>query len=305
MIFGQSGGGWKVSALLAAPAAQGLFHRAAIQSGSLIHHQTREAGARAATAFIDVLGVSRSNIAKLQTLPFGQLLGAQAEVGVAAFAPVVDGVRLPAHPFEPAAPAMSSQIPLIISTTLEDAGLFYDEFDLSEQQLSAKLAAAYGNRMGPLLARYRECWPRKSPFLLHAQMVTDASFRFCACTQAERKAAQGRAPVYMYLWEWPSPSFDGKLGAAHGIDVAASLYNDHNAIIGGGSSEAHERCRALAHAWIAFARTGNPNNPFLPHWPAFDLRTRATLVFGAEHRIVSDPYGDFRVAWNEILGHPV
>jgi para-nitrobenzyl esterase len=305
MIFGQSGGGWKISALLAAPAAQGLFHRAAIQSGSLIHHQTREAAARAATAFIDVLGVSRSNIAKLQTLPFGELLGAQAEVGAAAFAPVLDGVYLPVHPFEPAAPVMSSQIPLIISTTLEDAGLFYDEFDLSEQQLSAKLGAAYGNRMGPLLARYRECWPRKSPFLLHAQMLTDASFRFCAYTQAERKAAQGGAPVYMYLWEWPSPSFDGKLGAAHGIDVAASLDNDHNAIIGSGSSEAHERCRALAHAWIAFARTGNPNNRFLAHWPAFDLRTRATLVFGAEHRIVSDPYGDFRVAWNEILGHAV
>jgi para-nitrobenzyl esterase len=301
-IFGQSGGGWKVSALLAAPSAQGLFHRAAIQSGSLLHHQTRDASAHAATAFIDRLGLSRSNIAMLQTLPFEQLLAAQAEVGAAAFSPVLDGVYLPTHPFEPAAPAMSADIPLIISTTLDDAGLFYDEFDLSEQQLAAKLAAAYGDRMGPLLARYRECWPHKSPFLLHAQIVTDASFRFCAHTQAERKAAQGKAPVYMYLWEWPSPSFDGKLGATHGIDVAASLGNDHNAIIGGGSSGAHERCRALSRAWIAFARTGNPNHRFLPHWPAFDIGSRATLVLGAEHRIVSDPYGEFRVAWSDILG---
>jgi para-nitrobenzyl esterase len=301
MIFGQSGGGWKVSALLAAPAAQGLFSRAAIQSGSLIHHQTREAAARAATAFIDKVGVSRSNIVELQTLPFEQLLAAQAEVGVAAFAPVLDGTYLPTHPFDPAAPAMSSHVPLIISTTLEDAGLFYDEFDLSEQALESRLRAVYGDRTGSLPGRYRERWPHKSPFLLHAQMMTDASFRFCAYTQAERRAARGGAPVYMYLWEWPSPSFDGKLGAAHAIDVAASLGNDHNAIIGGGSSEARERCQALSQAWIAFARAGNPNHPLLPHWPAFDVKSRATLVLGTEHRIVGDPYGDFRVAWNEIL----
>jgi para-nitrobenzyl esterase len=301
MIFGQSGGGWKVSALLAAPAARGLFHRAAIQSGSLLHHQMREAAARAATAFIGRLGVGRSNFSKLQTLPFEQLLAAQAEVGVAAFAPVLDGVHLPAHPSEPGALAMSADIPLIISTTLDDAGLFYDEFDLNERQLSAKLHAAYGERATPLLARYREGWPHKSPFLLHAQIVTDATFRFCAYVQAERKASQGAAPVYMYLWEWPSPSFDGKLGAAHAIDVAASLGNDHNAIIGGGSSGAREHCQALSRAWIAFARTGNPNHQSVPRWPPFDVTSRATLMLSTEHRVVTDPYREFRLAWNDIL----
>jgi para-nitrobenzyl esterase len=301
MIFGQSGGGWKVSALLAAPSAQGLFHRAAIQSGSLIHHQTREASARTAAAFIERLGVSPSDIIKLQTLPFEQLLAAQTEIGVAAFAPVLDGACLPTHPFEPTAPEMSSRIPLIISTTLDDAGLFYADFDLSDEQLKTRLRAAYGDAAGPLLALYRQHWPDKTPFLLHAQIVTDASFRFWAYTQAERKAAQGAAPVYMYLWEWPSPAFDGKFGAAHGIDVAASLNNEHNAIIGGGSSEARERCRALSEAWIAFARTGNPNHAGLPHWPAFETTNRATLVLGVEHQIVSDPYNDIRLAWRDIL----
>jgi para-nitrobenzyl esterase len=105
----------------------------------------------------------------------------------------------------------------------------------------------------------------------------------------------------MYLWEWPSPGFDGKFGAAHGIDVAASLNNEHNAIVGGGSSEARERCRALSGAWIAFARTGNPNHAGLPHWPAFETTNRATLVLGVEHQIVSDPYSDIRLAWRGIL----
>lgn len=301
MIFGQSGGGWKVSALLAMPAAQGLFHRAAIQSGSLLQHQTREAAARVATAFIDRLGVSCSDFGQLQALPFEQLLAAQAAVGATAFVPVLDGVHLPTHPFEPEAPGMSSDVPLIISTTLDDAGLFYDDFDLSEPRLNAKLRAAYGDSILLLLQRYRECWPDKSAFLLHAQVVTDASFRFCAQIQAERKAARGGAPVYMYLWEWPSPCFDGKLGAVHGIDVAASLGNDHNAIIGGGSSAARERCQELSGAWIAFARTGDPNYRLLPHWPPFDVKNRSTMVFREEHQIVSDPYREFRLAWNDIL----
>jgi para-nitrobenzyl esterase len=300
-IFGQSGGGWKVSALLAAPSARGLFHRAAIQSGSLIRHLTREESARSAAALIDRLGVSRSNIAAVQSLPFEQLLAAQAEIGVAAFTPVLDGECLPTHPFEPAAPGVSSDVPLIVSTTLDDAGLFYEDFDLDEKQLQTRLRAAYGDAADSLLALYRERWPYKSPFLIHAQIVTDATFRFNAYTQAERKAAQGAAPVYMYQWEWPSPSFDGKLGAVHGIDVAASLGNEHNAIIGAGSSEARERCDALSEAWIAFARTGNPNHAGLPHWAAFDSTNRATLVFGAEHQIVRDPYRDIRLAWRHIL----
>jgi para-nitrobenzyl esterase len=266
----------------------------------LIHHQTREVSARNASALLDRLGVRRSNIAKLQTLPFEQLLAAQAEIGVAAFAPVLDSGYLPSHPFEPAAPEMSSAIPLIVSTTLDDAVFLYDDFDLNEGQLKTRLHAAYGDAADPLLALYRERWPHKPPFLVHAQIVTDASFRFCAYVQAERKASQGAAPVYMYLWEWPSPCFDGKLGAAHGIDVAASLGNEHNAIIGGGSSEARRHCRALSEAWLAFARTGNPNHAGLPYWPAFETRDRATLVFGAEHHIVSDPYRDIRLAWRQI-----
>jgi para-nitrobenzyl esterase len=299
MIFGQSGGGWKVSALLAAPAAQGLFHRAAIQSGSLLRHQTRETTARTAAEFMERLGVSRSNITSLQTLPFAQLLAAQAAIGVAAFAPVLDGVHLPSHPSEP--PAISSSIPLIVSTTLDDAGLFYDDFHLTEQQLTGKLLAAYGEEAGPLLALYRERWPHKSPFLIHAQIVTDTSFRFYAYRQAERRAAQAAAPVYMYLWEWPSPSFDGKFGAVHAIDVAASLGNDHQAIIGAGSREAREHCHALSQAWIAFARTGNPNHTGLPHWPAFETQNRATLVWGAQYEIISDPHRDLRLAWHRIL----
>jgi para-nitrobenzyl esterase len=301
MIFGQSGGGWKVSALLAAPSAQGLFHRAAVQSGSLIHHQTREASARTAAALIARLGVSPSNIVRLQTLPFEQLLAAQTEIGVAAFAPVLDGACLPTHPFEPTAPEMSSGIPLIVSTTLDDAGLFYDDFDLNEEQLKSRLRAAYGAAADPLLRLYRERWPHKSPFLLHAQIATDASFRSWAYTQAERKAVPGAAAVYMYLWELPSPSFDGKFGAAHGIDVAASLNNEHNAIVGAGVSGAGEHCRALAEAWIAFSRTGNPNHGGLPHWPAFETTNRATLVLGAEHQIVNDPYRNIRLAWRDIL----
>lgn len=301
MIFGQSGGGWKVSSLLAAPAARGLFHRAAVQSGSLIRHQTPEAASRTAAAFLNKLGVTRRHMAKLQTLPIEYLLAAQADIGVAAFAPVLDGICLPTHPFEPTAPDMSVGIPLMVSTTLDDAGLFYDDFDLTEEQLRTKLRAAYADAADPLLALYRERWPCKSPFLIHAQIMTDASFRAWAYMQAERQAARETAPVYMYLYEWPSPSFGGKFGAAHAIDVAASLGNDHHAIIGAGSSEAREHCRALSTAWIAFARTGNPSHAGLPHWESFTAKDRATMVFATQPRIVNDPCREIRLAWLNLL----
>src|SRR5216684_2674464 len=267
VLFSIHGGGWKVSALLGMPAARGLFHRAAVQSGSLLTHLPRVGGAQVADAFIKKLGLSATTLGDIQHLPWSRLLAAQTEVGAHAFSPVLDGVNFITDPFHPQAPLESNDVPLIVSTTLDDAGLFFDNFAMTEHDLKTMLVAGHGAKAGALLALYRQLFPAKSPYLLHAQIVTDSGFRRFAHAQAERKADRLGAPVYAYLWEWASPAFEGKFGAVHAMDVTASFHNERDAIIGGGSRDALRMCDALATTWVKFAETGDPNNALIPHWP--------------------------------------
>src|SRR5882757_1491385 len=297
MVFGQSGGGWKVSALLAMNAARGLFHRAAIQSGSLHKHVSWDESARVSDVFCKKLGLGKSGLNDISSIPWTALLAVQTETGAHAFAPVLDGVHLAADPFSPIAPPQSADIPLIVSTTLHDAGLFFDNFGLTETERETLLRRRYGIQADRLLALYREHFPGKSPYLLHTQMITDSTFRRFANWQAERKADQARAPVYTYLWQWSSPAFDAKFGAAHAMDVPASFHNDREAILGAGSKDAQIMCSTLASAWVNFAKTGNPNNTNVPHWPNFDAKRRSTMIFGLDTQVVNDPYAEIRAFW--------
>ncbi|MGH7023668.1 MAG: carboxylesterase/lipase family protein [Caulobacteraceae bacterium] len=301
MIFGQSGGGAKTSSILATPAAKGLFHRAAVQSGSMLRFATREEGARTAAAFIGKLGLSKANVADIQKLPWQDLLSAQVAMGAggpgSGFNPVLDGQYLTHHPFDPAAPPESLDVPMIISTALEEAALALTNFDVDEAGVKAALTKRYGDKAEAIWSMYRAANPEKTPFLIQCQIVSDAGFRRSAFTQAELKAAAGRAPAYMYLWSWPSPGYDGKFGAVHGTDVSATFYNVRDNIIGVGSAGARTMCERLASAWVAFARSGDPSNDKIPHWPAYDAARRATMVFNTVTRVENDPRGEMRKFW--------
>ena len=297
-LFGQSGGGWKTSVLLATPAARGLFHRAAVQSGSQLRLQTREEAAAVSWALLRKLGLSKSDIATIGEVPWQTLLAAQTEIGALAFGPVLDGDYFTHHPFDPEAPEESAHIPLIVSTTLDDASLFFNNFELDEAGLGAALAARYGERADDILRLYRSKWPDKAPYLLQAQIVTDGGFRRYAYLQAEAKARQRRAPVYMYRWDFASPAFDGRFGAAHASDVSASFANVRDGIAGAGTGHGRVLCEALSAAWLAFAAAGDPDNHRLPPWPAFDDATRAVLILDNHTRVENDPHADIRAFWN-------
>ena len=303
MIFGQSGGGAKTSTVLAMPSAKGLFHRAAVQSGSAVRLTTREQGTKTAELLLGKLGIPKTRIADIQNVPWQQLLEAQAAVAPGlggGFGPVVDGTILPHHPFDPAAPPESADIPIIVSSTLEDAALALTNFDVDEAGLKTILGQRYAGKADEIVALYRKHYPQRSPFLIQAQVFTDSGFRRSAITQAERKAAQGKAPAYMYLWAWVSPGFGGKFGAVHGTDVSASFHNVRDNIVGVGSPEGKMMCDRLASAWIAFAKTGDPNNPQIPHRPAYDAAKRATMVFDTDTRVENDPRGEIRKYWDAM-----
>jgi para-nitrobenzyl esterase len=298
MIFGQSGGGAKTSTILATPSAKGLFHRAAVQSGSTLKLATREAATKNAEALLAKLEIPKSRIADIQKISWQQLL--EAQTGLAAVAPVVDGTVLPHHPFDPVAPPESADVPMIISTTLEDSALALTNFNLDEAGLKTLLTQRYADKADEIFSIYKQRYPQKSPFLIQAQVFTDAGFRRSAITQAERKAALGKGPAYMYLWSWVSPGFGGKFGAVHGTDVSASFHNVRDNIVGVGSTVGKVMCDRLASAWVAFAKTGDPNNSQIPRWPAYDLSSRATMVFDTDTRVENDPRGEIRKFWEPM-----
>jgi para-nitrobenzyl esterase len=297
MIFGQSGGGSKVSTLLATPSAKGLFHRAAIQSGSTLKQRTPEDGAKATAQLIEALG--GGGYAALASAPWTRLLQAQTEAMAkgASFAPVIGGATLPHHPFDPAAPSESAAVPVIISTTLEDAALRLTNFDLDEAGLRGVIARLSPQKADAITRMYLDANLEKPPFLIQAQAITDAGARRNAVIQGERRAALGAAPTWMYIWAWATPAFDGKFGAVHGHDVDASFHIARSPIAGAGMASGHRMADCLASAWVAFAKTGDPNNAEIPHWPAYEPSTRSTMIFDTVTRAENDPRRAFRELW--------
>lgn len=304
LIFGQSGGGAKVSHLLAMPGAKGLFHRAGVMSGSRLRAMTREQAQATSDQLLRKLGLGRSDILKLQQLSYRTILAAQAEIEADArargeapgsFAPVM-GTAIPRHPFDPDAPPVSADVPLIVSTVLDERTYREANFDQTWDGALKRLQALVGSDAPDLLARYRDDDPKATPYLIQARAITDQTFRHSAAVMAERKAIAGGAPVWSYLWTQPSPAYGGRYGATHGIDVPPSMHDVRLPLYG--PLGLHRRLAdQLAGAWIAFAASGDPNNSHLPQWPAYDLATRATMVFGEETRVIADPRKAFREYW--------
>jgi para-nitrobenzyl esterase len=313
LIFGQSGGGAKVSHLLGMPSAKGLYHRAGVMSGSRLVAMNRSEAAEASDKLLQKLGLKRKDINKLQSLPFSTLLAAQADVEAVersrgeaprSFSPVM-GLTIPHDPFNPGAPPESKDIPLIVSTVLDERTYRESNFemgwDIVKKNLERQLGKDGAKDADKVLAMYRNEDPKATPFIVNARIITDTSFRRGAQTMADRKAmqaTQGGAPVWMYLWTTPSPAFGGRFGATHGIDVSPSMH-DIRFPLTGPDADNLRLADQLAGAWASFAATGNPNNARTPHWPTYDTTKRTTMVFGSPSNAVDDPRRAFRELWEK------
>ncbi|HOZ27620.1 MAG TPA: carboxylesterase family protein, partial [Hyphomonadaceae bacterium] len=293
-----------VSHLLAMPSAKGLFHRAGVMSGSRLTAMTRADAVKPSDQLLAKLGLSRKDIRKLQDLPFTALLSAQADVEAVersrgeaprSFAPVM-GVSIPTHPYAPGAPDLSKDIPLVVSTVLDERSYRESRFDMSWDDVKKMLTPLVGDKADKVLQMYRDEDSRASPFIINARVITDRSFRQNAFTMAERKAAQGGAPVWTYLWTTPSPAYGDRYGATHGIDVSPSMHDLRFPLLGP-NAEHVRLADQLAGAWVSLAATGDPNNPRTPHWPAYDQKTRNTMVFGSPSNAIADPRRAFRELW--------
>jgi para-nitrobenzyl esterase len=300
-IFGQSGGGGKVATLMAMPSAKGLFHRAICQSGASIKGVSRANGTRTAQALLAKLNLKPDQIDQLQNMPFDQLT--EAIKGVGGFGPVVDGKTLTHDPFDPGAPEESATVPLLIGTVEEEVNFFpatpLDPIDDADLHKRVKQAArgADDATVDNLIAIYKKGRPTKSNVEIYQMIATDAGFSGGVHTEADRKTAQGKAPVYKYYFTWQSPVREGKLRCFHTLEIPFVMENvDEGKSMTGSGQDRYALSDKMSAAWTAFARTGNPNAKGLPHWPAFTPDQRATMVFNDEIKLVNDPYKEARLA---------
>jgi para-nitrobenzyl esterase len=286
MIFGESGGGSKVCTLMACDAANGLFHRAVVQSGPRLRHADPDASASAADEVAAKLGLTAETIESILTLDVAAIQEAAKGVQAAGSGPVLDGRTLTRHPFDPDAPEQSVGVPLLIGcnrtegTSLE-GGTNPSLFDVTFETLPAELARALpGRDPARIIELYRTNHPDIEAPELYFMATADNQFFRGSVTIADRKSARGGAPVFFYHLDWETPVMEGKRYVPHALDIGMVFDNvAKSESMSGLGPDAQKIADMMSESWLAFARTGDPANDLLPPWPAYSADQRNMMVF--------------------------
>jgi para-nitrobenzyl esterase len=326
MIFGESGGGFKVGTLLAMPAAKGLFHKASIESGSALRRVSREDATEVARRVLKGLGIGLNELHKLADVPADAFVKIQLQAEKNAgpllepsaapnaktsrpdIGPVVDGHVLPRQPFDPDAPPTAAEIPLIVGFNHDEATFFNREhpetFHLQEDALVAEARKRLGEATADrILSVYKQAYPKASAPELYIAVTTALSFGNDTIRLAERKSAQP-APVYLYRYDYrsnvPIEGTDWTLRAGHATEIAVKFYNyDIPALEGNGPGVA-EASKNMSSFWTRFAHSGHPSAAGQPAWPRYDLKKRATMIIDSQCQVLNDPDRSIRELWASL-----
>lgn len=298
-IMGQSGGGGKVSTLYCMKRAHGLFHRAVVQSGSMIGCMQKEYSQAIGLRTAEILGFNASNIDGIQKVPYADLVKANKEATeqvkneaiksgkisyldglMFGWAPVVEGDVLTDVPFHGGTEMLNNDVPMMIGSTLNEfPGYMGGPEPASWDEAVTEAAKTYGERANTVIAEYRKAYPNAAPkdfFRL------DVIFRPGVIEQADIKAKNGGAPVYTYMFNYIAPVMDGKFLAPHCAEIAFAFNNVlHSANMTGAAPEGLKLGAQMSDAWLNFARTGNPNSSSLPTWDAYTVSDGAIMIFDA------------------------
>ncbi len=309
MIFGQSGGGGKVAYLMGMPSAKGLFHRAIIESGSQPREYTLEASGKVSDMLLQELQITPGNLGELQTMPYARLSSAATRVlnslriptppnglrrsgaGVG-WAPVTGTEAIPTVPFYPAVPEQSAKMPLLIGSTLNEfmTATDHPEYELmTEDELHAKVEAALPGKGSEAIAIYRKSAQGLSPFDVWSRMNATTAMRRNAVDTAKVHGGQG-APAYLYQFRWQTPVLDGRPRAFHCSEITFAFDNvDRCETMTGGGEDAHALAAKVSEAWIAFAKTGDPNHKGLPKWEPVTKDKTPTMYLDNTCELKMDP----------------
>jgi para-nitrobenzyl esterase len=306
-IFGQSGGGAKVSVMLAMPSAKGLYHKAIIMSGPGVRVKEPDQAEANTNKLLTALGLGKKDIDQLLALPMQELIKATgmplagAGMGID-FSPVTDGVVLPSQPFDPVAPEVSATIPIIIGHTRDEMAMMMVPDivanKLTDAELAQRVEGIAQGRSHEILTAYRQLRPEATPIQIWADVVSDRGMGAGTILLADRKVKQARAPLFMYLVTYEVPALGGALRASHGEDMALVFDNVGGAAgLHGTGPRAQQMADMMSRAWVAFARAGKPDHRGIPHWPRYTLERRETLIFDIPPRVANDPQARERALW--------
>ena len=333
MIFGESGGGLKTSCLYAMPAAANLFHKASIESGPGIRLLSRDDAAENSERVLQSLKLGKSNWRDMVNIPPQQILDAQealakattgrdiyggakgiAAVGLGGIGPVLDGHVFIAHPFDPDAPTTSSGKPLIVGGNHDEETSFaamrgdLEAFRLDEAGLAGRLGTMLGTDAPTAIEVYRRDRPQATPGQIYIAIRSALFSGIGARVIAERKSAQGKAPVYVYDLTYARgdvvPGTNYPFGALHGLDMPIKFCNTDPPPADSGlfplAGLRPERV-AMAHnmsaLWAGFARTGKPQAEGVPDWPAYTSDTRDVMYLDVACSVMRDPDPNVRAFW--------
>lgn len=318
LIFGESGGGQKVSTLLAMPAAKGLFHRAVIESGPGVRMNSLEHATKVSDMFLAELGVTPDKISAIQEVPLDRIMHAQGEVNrklgafipgmVQGFSPVVDGVSLPQNPFDPVAPEVSADVPVLIGWNRTELTLFAagdpTVFSLDESGLQQRVQKLLGKNAAAVLRAFRQDYPTENPSGLYFLIASAYPTVAFTAKIAERRAALGKAPTYVYEFAWETPILGGRLRSPHTIEMPFVFDNVRDPLVQkltGSGPDIFPLAERVSGAWAAFAATGKPEAQGFPEWPAYSAAERNVMTINTESRVAKNPQRDAREAIENIL----
>jgi para-nitrobenzyl esterase len=261
------------------------------------------------------LGLKSGQIRELQNVPMDRLLAADAAVqkkitlrepGATASTPMVDGRVIPGHPWDPKGPALSANVPLLIGYAHTEETLYDrptpEKLALDEAGLRERASKRLAEDPTRVIGAFREANPHASPWDLWILIATDHPRGTYSREVAKRKADQHGAPAFAYRYDWETPEGGGHMRSPHTIEIQF-VFN--NIKIAGPliskMPEAYALADKTSSAWVAFARTGDPNTSKLPQWPAYSGASRDTMILNDECRIVRDPDRGPRLMMEQVL----
>ena len=317
-VFGESAGAMSVATLMGTPAAAGLFSGAIAQSGAA-HNVWDTAGAHELTERI-MAELNVTDVAGLQAVDAAALLAAQtkaatelttervkrpeADVLGLPFGPVLDGVVLPVAPLEAIAAGSAADVALLTGTTRDEWRLFGMMLrSVDDEEMLLRRLGRMVEDPHQMSSVYRQAHDDASHDAMWNQIMTDRVFRIPAIRLAETQATHQPDATFMYLFEWASTAFDGRLGSCHALEIPFVFNNldGPGVTMFTGDDPPQALADAMTEAWLAFAHRHNPGHSGLPQWPAYDAAQRATMHFDVTQRVEHDPAAGVRLAWDGSL----
>jgi len=331
MVFGESGGGGKTSCIYAMPEASPYFNKASIESGPGVRMLTKQQAAETTEMVLKELNIGKNDWRKLLEISPEQVLEIQnkfrpvppfiGEIGtpeMRGFGPVVDGLVLPNHPFDPTAPNISKDKPLLTGWNEDEYAFFAMQSRNTEftkytfDELPSKLEPQFGSNAAEIVSAYRKATPDATAPQIYMAVSSINMMGLGSVEIAEKKTKENGAPVYLYNFGYKSdmkiPGSDFPMGTPHAMDISYKFNNvqppkeGEEARRGFGDSSPAS-CKAshnFAELWTNFARTGVPSAEGAPKWPAYNFKDRPTMRIDTDCTVINDRYKTELEMWRKI-----